>query len=144
MSSGRRDGMRRRILFVAGLEPNARARDVGREFERYGPLVRCDIPLYDGSSHGSSRGGSLYAFVEFEDARDAEEAYEDAHGRRTPVGRLKIEWAKRPPRAHGRDDGPRRRGPSRSRSPARSRSRSRSRSPMRSRSQSRSPSPART
>lgn len=39
MSSGGK-----RILFIHGLNPEIRARDLGQEFERYGPIVRCDIP----------------------------------------------------------------------------------------------------
>ena len=72
----------RRILFVHGLDPGTRAKDVAFEFERYGRVVRCDIPV--------SRGNP-YAFVEFERARDAEDAYYELHGRRFSGGVLKIQ-----------------------------------------------------
>ncbi|CAE6415426.1 unnamed protein product [Rhizoctonia solani] len=39
----------RKILFVSGFSQDARAKDLAYEFERYGRLVRCDIP--------STRGG---------------------------------------------------------------------------------------
>ncbi|QRV89596.1 RNA recognition motif protein [Ceratobasidium sp. AG-Ba] len=39
----------RKILFVSGFSRDARAKDLAYEFERYGRLVRCDIP--------STRGG---------------------------------------------------------------------------------------
>lgn len=77
---------RRRILFVHGLDTGCRARDVAHEFERYGRIARCDIP-----APRSGRGSSGYAFVEFEDARDAEDAYHELHGRRFSGGVLKIQ-----------------------------------------------------
>jgi hypothetical protein len=52
----------------------------------YGRLVRCDIPA---PRSASSR---LFAFVEYEDRRDADDAYHDMHNKR--IGRddvLKIE-----------------------------------------------------
>lgn len=85
----RRDPPRRRILYVTGLDPDTRAKDVGREFERCGPLVRCDIP--HPVSGGGSRSRSIFAFVEFDDWRDAQDAYETMHNRRTPFGRLQVE-----------------------------------------------------
>ena len=87
--SDRRSGSasRRRILYVTGLDPDTRAKDVGREFERCGPLIRCDVPI----PATQSRSRTLFAFVEFEDWRDAQDAYEQMHNRRTSFGRLQVE-----------------------------------------------------
>ncbi|CAN6597695.1 hypothetical protein TRVA0_001S04654 [Trichomonascus vanleenenianus] len=125
-----------KTLYVTGFERGVRARELAYEFERFGPLVRCDIPPPKGP-HARS-----YAFVEYEDYRDAEDAYYDMHRRRIASGDvLTIEWAKQP-RKKFRERGSRYRGSSRSASP-RGRSRRRSRSPYGERRYSRSPSPRR-
>lgn len=83
---------------------------------RYGRLVRCDIPAPRSSS------SKPYAFVEFEDSRDADDAYRDMHGRSVDGYKISIQWAKNPPR-DSRDSRDRR---DRSRSPRRERRGSRS------------------
>ncbi|KAI9139647.1 hypothetical protein BKA69DRAFT_1084336 [Paraphysoderma sedebokerense] len=133
---------RRTTLFVAGINPNTRAKDLAYEFERYGRLVRCDIPA-------PRPHAKPYAFVEFEDYRDAEDAYHEMHGVRIDGYTLNIQWARNAPSRSWRFDDPRggarRRSRSRSRSPrrpSRRHSRSRSRSPKAARrSRSRSPRP---
>ncbi|KAJ3279684.1 hypothetical protein HK104_001242 [Borealophlyctis nickersoniae] len=103
-------------LFVAGISPRTRARDLAYEFER------------------------SYAFVEFEDPRDAEDAFYEMQGRKVDGYLLSVQWAKNAPSRNWRYDDrrsrspPRRRGSpgggARSRSPPRRRP-SRSRSPRR-------------
>ncbi|KZP33305.1 RNA-binding domain-containing protein [Athelia psychrophila] len=106
-----------RILFVGGFHPATRARDLAYEFERFGQLVRCDVPA-PRNPHAHS---NPYAFVEFRDQRDAEDAYYDMHGRDFEGGRLSIQWAKNPPSSVWRTEGGRgggRGGGARDRSPA--------------------------
>ncbi|KAF8264190.1 hypothetical protein EI94DRAFT_1664953 [Lactarius quietus] len=115
-----------RILFVSGFHPATRARDLAYEFERYGPLIRCDVP----APRNPSAHSNPYAFVEFRSTRDAEDAYYDIHrhGRMFEGSRLGIQWAKNPPSSVWRID---RRSPpprrERSRSPRRRNGRDRDR-----------------
>ncbi|ETN43086.1 uncharacterized protein HMPREF1541_02244 [Cyphellophora europaea CBS 101466] len=92
-------------LYVTGFGHGTRARDLAYEFEHYGRLVRCDIPA---PRTASSR---LFAFIEYESRRDADDAYHEMHNKR--IGRddvLKIEWARTPPSASWRFDTGRERG----------------------------------
>ncbi|KAJ8503268.1 hypothetical protein ONZ45_g3753 [Pleurotus djamor] len=113
-----------RILFVSGFHPTTRARDLAFEFERFGPLVRCDVPA-PRNPHASS---NPYAFVEFRSQRDAEDAYHEMHGRSFEGSRLSIQWAKNPPSSVWRYD---RRSPPHRSGRDRDRDRDRSRSPPR-------------
>ncbi|KNC96356.1 uncharacterized protein SPPG_09528 [Spizellomyces punctatus DAOM BR117] len=126
---------RRTTLFVRGFGPNVRARDLAYEFERFGRLVRCDIPA------PKSARSLPFAFVEFEDYRDADDAYNSMHGKMIDGDRIDVEFARNRPLTTWRYEG---RARSRSRSPPRKRSRTpprrRSRTPPK---RKRSPSPRR-
>lgn len=119
--------MGKTTLFVAGFG-SLRAKELAYEFERYGRLVRCDIPAAKSSTAKS------YAFVEFEDERDAADAYYEMHGRRLDGDTLNVQWAKNAPSSSWRYE-------RRDRSPVYSRRSYRSPSPYRARSSRRSPSP---
>ncbi|KAJ2644884.1 hypothetical protein GGF44_000344 [Coemansia sp. RSA 1694] len=123
--------MGKRILHVTGFGRETRARDLAHAFERYGRLVRCDIP-------GARRDSKPFAFVEYEDGRDAADAFDRMHDQYVGDSRIAVQWAKRPPARSWRFDGgdddrssSRRRSRSRSPRDRSSRARRRSRSPPR-------------
>ncbi|KAI7899832.1 uncharacterized protein BX663DRAFT_519655 [Cokeromyces recurvatus] len=77
-------------LFVSGFHAKTRAKNLAYEFERYGRLVRLDIPA------PKSLNSKPYAFVQFEEKQDAEDAIEEMNGRHMDGYILHIEWAKTP------------------------------------------------
>ncbi|KAF8824556.1 hypothetical protein F5879DRAFT_944776 [Lentinula edodes] len=82
-------------LFVAGLGPTTRARELGEVFERYGRIARCDImPPKKGRTHNSN---NPYAFVEFLSSRDADDALKSLNHTYVEGYLLKIAWAEHPP-----------------------------------------------
>eukprot|EP01097_Dermamoeba_algensis_P007309 TRINITY_DN4602_c0_g1_i1.p1 TRINITY_DN4602_c0_g1~~TRINITY_DN4602_c0_g1_i1.p1 ORF type:complete len:203 (-),score=40.03 TRINITY_DN4602_c0_g1_i1:267-875(-) len=141
--------MSRRTLFVGGLSAHTKTQDVAHAFKKFGRLLRCDIPTPGGRSKG-------FAFVEFEDERDAEEAFNGMRNKKICGREVSLQFAKRSPssawryrnnedrreRRRRRDSSSRSRSRSRS-SSSRSRSRSRSSSSSRSRSPQRRHSAAR-
>ncbi|KAJ2884174.1 hypothetical protein H4R27_002290 [Coemansia aciculifera] len=127
--------MGKRILHVTGFGHNTRARDLAHAFERYGRLVRCDIPGARRESKPipfanpcAGIPDNRFAFVEYEESRDAADAFDRMHDQYVGDHRIGVQWAKRPPARSWRFDGGDERGaPSGDR--ARSSRRSRSRSP---------------
>jgi len=145
-------------LWIGRIAPDTRSRDLEEVFGKYGRITRCDV----------KRG---FAFVEFEDDRDGDDALKDLDGTEILGHRVVVEWAKGRRRERdkcfrcGREghwardchNAFSRRSSSRSRSPRRRYSRSpkrhyrsrspkrsfRSHNPPRSRSKSRSKSPKR-
>ncbi|XP_047103984.1 RNA-binding protein 1-like isoform X2 [Schistocerca piceifrons] len=112
-------------VYVGNLGSSASKYEIEAAFSKYGPLR--DVWV--------ARNPPGFAFVEFEDPRDAEDAVRGLDGMRLCGTRVRVEMSTGRSRRGGSW-----RGRSRSRSPRRrsySRSRSRSRSPRRSRSLSR-------
>ncbi|KAJ2089007.1 hypothetical protein GGI16_006274 [Coemansia sp. S142-1] len=91
------------------------------------------------SAHSSrlpslSADAARFAFVEYEESRDAADAFDRMHDQYVGDNRIGVQWAKRPPARSWRFDGGDERGaPSSDRARSSRRSRSRSRSPYRSR-----------
>ncbi|KAK7822383.1 serine/arginine-rich splicing factor rs2z32 [Quercus suber] len=110
-------------LYVGRLSSRTRSRDLDDIFSRYGRVRDVDMKRD-------------FAFVEFSDPRDAEDAIYNLNNRDVDGSRIIVEFAKGGPRGPG---GSRERGRSYSRSPSPRHGRSRSRSYSRDRSYSRSP-----
>eukprot|EP01111_Echinosteliopsis_oligospora_P001144 TRINITY_DN1157_c0_g1_i1.p1 TRINITY_DN1157_c0_g1~~TRINITY_DN1157_c0_g1_i1.p1 ORF type:complete len:275 (+),score=41.77 TRINITY_DN1157_c0_g1_i1:29-853(+) len=113
-------------LFVGNLPYHFRERDIEDTFGRVGKLRNVTVGF--NRRTGQSKG---YAFVDYYDRREAEEAFDRYQGYSMDGRKLRLDW----------DPGVDRKGssgPSRRRSPS-PRGRSRSRSPRRYRSKSRSP-----
>ncbi|XP_010883657.2 serine/arginine-rich splicing factor 10 isoform X2 [Esox lucius] len=139
-------------LFIRNISDECRPEDLRREFGRYGPIVDVYIPL-----DFNTRQPRGFAYIQFEDVRDAEDALHDldrkwvcgrqieiqfAQGDRKTPNQMKMK--ERSPRSgshsgsfshyddYGRSDGRRRRSRSRSYERRRSRSPSYDRRPRRS------------
>ncbi|XP_046997006.1 RNA-binding protein 1-like [Schistocerca americana] len=107
-------------VYVGNLGPSASKHDLERAFSKYGPLRNVWV----------ARSPPGFAFIEFEDPRDAKDAVRALDGMRLCGTRVRVEMSTGRTR---RDEG-RRHSRSRSPPPKRSRSRSRSHSVKRSRS----------
>jgi len=95
-------------LYIGNLAAGTRQRDIEDVFDKYGRLVRCDV---------KDKGfGPVYAFLEFEDERDAEDALMAENGKDLCGKDMVVEFAKGKPdrfsdrrggdrdRYRGRDD----------------------------------------
>jgi len=83
-------------IYVGRVDSRTRERDLYDIFDRYGRVARVDM----------KRG---FAFVDFDDNRDAEDAIKDMDGREVDGSRLSVEWAGRG-RGGGERGGGERRG----------------------------------
>ncbi|XP_071104465.1 serine/arginine-rich splicing factor 7-like [Haliotis cracherodii] len=76
-------------LFVGRLSKSTRVRDLEDLFEPYGRMLRCDV------KYGAEMA---YAFIDFEDRRDGEDAVKYENGRELCGSSIIVEWAKGNPR----------------------------------------------
>ncbi|XP_076370014.1 uncharacterized protein LOC143256544 [Tachypleus tridentatus] len=74
-------------LFIGRLPLDVRERDIENIFEKYGRLLRCDV------KYGT---GMAYAFVDYDDRRDAEDAIKYENGRELRGQSIVVEWARGP------------------------------------------------
>ncbi|KAL1505293.1 hypothetical protein ABEB36_004888 [Hypothenemus hampei] len=104
-------------VYVGNLGSSASKHEIESAFSKYGPLRNVWV----------ARNPPGFAFVEYEDSRDAEDAVRGLDGTRCCGSRIRVEMSNGRSRRGG-GGGRRRYSPrDRSRSPRRSRSRSRSR-----------------
>jgi len=122
-------------VYVGDLGYGCAKQELEEKFAKYGEIRNIWV----------ARQPPGFAFVEFEDSRDAEDACRALDGTKINGRRARVEmssgrsrWGNRGPGGGGRDDDRNRRYRSRSNSPPPRRSRSRSLSPRRRRSRSRS------
>ncbi|KAK1441862.1 hypothetical protein BgAZ_501940 [Babesia gibsoni] len=127
---GRYDSTEGKKVYIGNLNPEATVEDVESLFAKFGKITNVWV----------ARRPPGFAFVTFEDTRDASDAIEELDGTDFRGQNLKVELSKGPRPRHRRDRSRGRDPYSSRRSPSpRRRSRTRSRSPQR-RPRSRSPS----
>jgi len=76
--------MNRAQLFVGRLPKDVRRNDLEQIFGRYGRVTRCDIRV------GLE---TAYAFIDFDDHRDAKDALKFENGREFHGQRIVVDWA---------------------------------------------------
>lgn len=70
-------------IYVGNLPNHVSSRDVENEFRKYGNIVKCDVK--------KTVSGAAFAFIEFEDARDAADAIKEMHGIDFEGNKLRVE-----------------------------------------------------
>ncbi|KAF8820151.1 Rna recognition motif-containing protein [Cardiosporidium cionae] len=70
-------------IYVGNLPVGCEERDVNREFEKFGKISKLDIKR--------TVSGAPYAFIEYVDSRDAEDAIKDRNGYDFDGSRLRVE-----------------------------------------------------
>lgn len=70
-------------IYVGNLPPHVSAKELENEFRKYGTIVQCDVK--------KTVSGSAFAFIEFEDARDAADAIKEKDGSDFEGNRLRVE-----------------------------------------------------
>ncbi|KAI9295355.1 RNA-binding domain-containing protein [Neoconidiobolus thromboides FSU 785] len=101
-------------IYVRGFSPTIRAKELAVEFEKYGPIIRCDIPM------ARTKHAFPFAFVEYANPKDAEAAMQNQANFNLNGSKIYIEWARTKLDLDRLENGPRHRRMSprrRSRSP---------------------------
>ncbi|GAB6029994.1 RNA-binding protein 4B [Chamberlinius hualienensis] len=76
-------------LFIGRLHKDIKVKDLEDVFDKYGRLLRCDVKYGKGT-------GMAYAFVDYDDRRDAEDAVKYENGRELRGHNIVVEWARGP------------------------------------------------
>jgi RNA recognition motif-containing protein len=90
--------MSKRELFVGRLPMGLEISALREMFEKFGTLTRCDLK--------TSRAGT-YAFVAYEDIKNAETAIDELHLKDVRGSKINVEWAKSRDKARSRRYSPR-------------------------------------
>lgn len=81
-------------VYVGNLPEDIRDREVEDVFARYGKIRSCDVKLPPGR-------GPAFAFIEFSDPRDADDAIRGEHDRNRFGGeRIRVRAVQQPPRLY--------------------------------------------
>ncbi|CAA9988666.1 pre-mRNA-splicing factor, putative [Plasmodium knowlesi strain H] len=70
-------------IYVGNLPSHVSPRDVENEFRKYGNILKCDVK--------KTVSGAAFAFIEFEDARDAADAIKEKDGSDYGGNKLRVE-----------------------------------------------------